>query len=271
MSRRAFRSPSLAFLERMFMDDATCEAARRRADTEPEESRWPSGDEGPHREADELPRAMRPEARMFARGPRGLATVELVDLALGARRPSADRRRLALRLVRRHGVAGLARLSPGGWRSEAGVGRATAVRLSATLEIGRRAHGREDEEARRRVASPRDAWVAVREIGRARTEHLVGLYLDAQNGLLAKETISIGSLNTTRTHPREALFPAVTHLALGFILAHNHPSGCLDPSPEDVDFTQSIRRAGEIMGIELYDHLIVTRHAYTSLRERGLL
>jgi DNA repair protein RadC len=229
------------------------------------------GDGPAHRSADDLPRALRPEARLAARGARALSAVELVDLALGQRGSGADRRRLACRLVRRHGVAGLARLSPGAWRAEAGVGRATAARLCATIEIGRRAHGRDEDDPRRRVASPRDAWTVVRDIGRARTEHLVGLYLDAQNGLLARETISIGSLNTTRTPPREALYPAVTHLALGFILAHNHPSGCLDPSPEDVDFTQSIRRAGEIMGIELYDHLIVTRHGYTSLRERGLL
>ena len=94
---------------------------------------------------------------------------------------------------------------------------------------------------------------------------------DAQNGLLSQETISIGSLNTTRTHPREILYPAVQHLALGFILAHNHPSGCPEPSPEDVEFTRAVRRAGELMGIELYDHLIVAGDGYTSLRERGLL
>ncbi len=97
------------------------------------------------------------------------------------------------------------------------------------------------------------------------------LYLDAQNLLVHQETISIGSLNTTRTHPREILHPAVVHLALGFILVHNHPSGCLDPSPEDVEFTHSIKRAGELMGIELYDHVIVARGGYTSLRERGIL
>ena len=78
-------------------------------------------------------------------------------------------------------------------------------------------------------------------------------------------------MNTTRTHPREILYPAITHLALGFILVHNHPSGCLDASPEDLEFTHGVRRAGELMGIELYDHLIVTAEGYTSLRERGLL
>jgi DNA repair protein RadC len=224
-----------------------------------------------HRGPADLPRALRPDARIASRGPGGLSAVELVDLALGVPRSPEARGRIARRLVRRHGLPGLARLSVAGWRAEAPIGRGTAMRLVAALEIGRRIHGREDGEARRRVATPRDAWTEVREIGRARTEHLIGLYLDAQNGLLAKETVSIGSLNTTRTHPREALYPAVAHLALGFILAHNHPSGCLDPSPEDVEFTRSIRRAGELLGIELYDHLIVTRGGYTSLRERGLL
>ena len=61
------------------------------------------------------------------------------------------------------------------------------------------------------------------------------------------------------------------HLALGFILVHNHPSGCLEPSREDVEFTQGVQRAAELMGVELYDHLIVARGGYTSLRERGLL
>ena len=89
--------------------------------------------------------------------------------------------------------------------------------------------------------------------------------------MLHRETISVGSLNTTRTHPREILYPAVAHLALGFILAHNHPSGCLEPSPEDIEFTRATRRAGSLMGIELYDHLIIGEGGYISLRERGLL
>ena len=63
----------------------------------------------------------------------------------------------------------------------------------------------------------------------------------------------------------------MTHLALGFVLVHNHPSGCLDPSPEDVEFTKAVQRASDLMGVELYDHLIVAGDGYTSLRERGVL
>ena len=75
--------------------------------------------------------------------------------------------------------------------------------------------------------------------------------------------------STTRTHPREILYPAIVHGALGFILAHNHPSGSVEPSDEDVAFSRSVHRAGEVMGIELYDHVIVGASGFTSLRERG--
>jgi DNA repair protein RadC len=174
-------------------------------------------------------------------------------------------------LVRRHGIPGLAALPLDSWRRQPGIGRARSARLSAVFELGRRAYSTAAEAARPRLTRPADAFKEVRHIGDLKKEHLVGLYLDAQNGLLHVETISVGSLNTTRTHPREILYPAITHLALGFILAHNHPSGGLDPSEEDVAFSRSVQRAGEIVGIEMYDHLIVTATGYTSLRERGAL
>lgn len=156
------------------------------------------------------------------------------------------------------------------WQQQTGVDRSGAIRLAAASELCRRVHRRE-RRGRPIVDGPRAAHRHLRHLGRARKEHLVGIYLDAQNGVLARETLSIGSLNTTRTHPREVLFPAVQHLALAFILAHNHPSGCPEPSREDVEFTDGMRRAAELFGIELYDHLIVTSDGYTSLRERGLL
>lgn len=122
-----------------------------------------------------------------------------------------------------------------------------------------------------KVSGPSEAYGQVRYLARHVKEHLVGLYLDAQNGLIVRETLSMGALNTTRTHPREVLRPAIVNNALGFILAHNHPSGNLTPSQDDMDFTKAMRRAAELMGVDLHDHLIVGRSGYVSLRERGLL
>jgi DNA repair protein RadC len=218
----------------------------------------------------DLPRALRPREKLFARGPDALSHGELLALVIGSGTRSQPVTRVATRLMNRYGLEGLAGLGAEAWREQSGLGTASAARLCAVFELGRRAYGHVGDE-RPSISGPRQAYRELARLGRAKKEHLVGLYLDAQNGLLCKETISIGSLNTTRTHPREILFPAVVHLALGFILAHNHPSGCLEPSAEDVEFTNSVRRAGELMGIELYDHLIIARGGYTSLRERGLL
>ncbi len=126
-------------------------------------------------------------------------------------------------------------------------------------------------ESRPKITRPKEVWDRVgARMGRLKKEHLVGLYLDAQNGIIAEETLSVGSLNGTRTHPREIFFPAISNLSLGFILVHNHPSGSLDPSDEDVAFTRAVSKAGEVIGIELYDHIIVAREGFTSLREMGV-
>ena len=220
---------------------------------------------------DTLPRPLRPRARLLDHGPHCLSQAELLAILLSGGRRSEPVERVAERLLRRHGLRGLASLEAQAWRALGGLGEATAARLCAAFEIGRRATAAREAVERIRLSRPVRVYRYLRRMGQARKEQLVGLYLDSQNGLLHRETISIGTLNTTRTHPREILYPAITHLALGFILAHNHPSGCLEPSSEDVEFTRAVRRAGELMGIELYDHLIIGRGGYTSLRERGLL
>lgn len=219
----------------------------------------------------DLPLKFRPRQKILRRGGSALSPTELLALILGTGDGAEPVTDLARRLVRRHGIRGLASLSPSDWREERGVGAARIARLCAVFEIARRAYGREERSERPRIHSPGHAFRQVRHLCKAKKEHLVGLYLDVQNGLVHRETISIGSLNTTRAHPREILHPAIEHLAVGFILIHNHPSGCPDPSAEDVEFTRGIRRAAELVGIELYDHLIVAGRGYTSLRERGLM
>lgn len=219
----------------------------------------------------DLPRALRPREKVVAHGPAVLSHTELLALVIGNGGRSDPAGKIADRLVRRHGLRRLAGLPVAEWGRQRGIGDASAARLTAVFELGRRVYGKDAGEEPARLTKPREVFERVREIGRARKEHLVGIYLDAQNGVVHQETLSIGSLNTTRTHPREILFPAIAHLALGFILAHNHPSGSLEPSPEDLEFTRSVQRAGELMGIELYDHLIVTRTAFASLRELGMM
>lgn len=215
------------------------------------------------------PSPMRPSAsareKLHRLGPASLSNTDLVTVIL-----SPLRRRVVEQLLRRYGLAGVADLTLPGLTRFGGLGQGSALRLASVLEIARRLKSL-DRQDRPKLTKPREVFDEVKDIGRAKKEHLVGLYLDAQNTLLHRETLSVGSLNTTRTHPREILYPAIQHLALGFILAHNHPSGSLEPSPEDIEFSRSVQRAGELMGIELYDHLIVSSAGFTSLREMGTL
>lgn len=222
------------------------------------------------RSVSDLPRGVRPREKLIRSGPRRLSHVELLAVVLGTGTRRENVLKVAERLVRRYGMSAMPALTVREWAGNPGVGEARGCRLAALFELGRRLEKAANQEAPR-VGGPADAYAQVRDLCQAKKEHLVGLYLDSQNHLLARETISIGSLNTTRTHPREILHPAITHLALGFILVHNHPSGTLVPSNDDVEFTRAIARAGELMGIPLYDHVIVSRAGYVSLREKGLL
>jgi DNA repair protein RadC len=152
------------------------------------------------------------------------------------------------------------------------VSRAPKAELVATVfELARRCYEAEASRETEPVNRPKDAYARAGEIARSKKEKLMGLYLDSQNRILHSEVISIGALNGMRTFPREIFYPAIKHLALGVILMHNHPSGSLEPSAEDVQFTRAIKSAGETLGIELYDHLVVTGAGFTSLRERGQL
>ncbi len=218
----------------------------------------------------DLPRGLKPREKLIKQGEGALSNSELMAVALGTGTRSRNVLQTAEHLLRKYGFDALPNLSLEEWRTNTGIGEVKACQLKAAFELGRRAFAPRDEE-RPALSSPRQAYGQVKDLRRARKEHLVALYLDAQNHLIARETISIGSLNTTRTHPREILQPAIACSALGFILVHNHPSGSLTPSQDDVDFTRAIKRASEIIGIGLYDHLIVSPNGFVSMKEKGLV
>lgn len=121
------------------------------------------------------------------------------------------------------------------------------------------------------VASPEEAYALVADMGALRKEHFRALYLDARRRLLLSETVSIGTLTSSLMHPREVFHPAVSCCAAAVVVAHNHPSGDPEPSPEDLALTRRLRQAGEILGIEVLDHIVVGRARYVSLKQRGVL
>ncbi len=104
-----------------------------------------------------------------------------------------------------------------------------------------------------------------------RQEHLVCLSLDSANRLIARRTVTIGLLNTTLVHPREVFAEPLKDRAASVIIAHNHPSDKTKPSKYDIETTQQLIAAGQLLGICLWDHVIVTNHAYYSFRVEGLI
>jgi DNA repair protein RadC len=109
-----------------------------------------------------------------------------------------------------------------------------------------------------------------KSIGISDKEHFVMLYLDSRLGLI-KEDISIGIVNNTLVHPRELFRKAIMANAVNIIIGHNHPSGDPEPSPEDIGITRRLVDASRIIGIDLIDHIIVTKNNFVSLKERGLI
>lgn len=214
----------------------------------------------------DLDSADRPREKLLREGAEGLTDAELLAALLGTGSPGRDILALATSLAM-PGVDGLARTAPADLQRLPGLGPARAAALLAAFELGRRATA----PPRPSVASPEEAYALVADMGTLRKEHFRALYLDARRRLLLSETVSIGTLTSSLVHPREVFHPAVGCCAAAVVVAHNHPSGDPEPSPEDLALTRRLRQAGEILGIEVLDHLVVGRSRYVSLKQRGVL
>ena len=126
-------------------------------------------------------------------------------------------------------------------------------------------------EERARIRSPRDVYQLLAPTLRdERREHFVVLLLDTRNGVMRTRTVSIGDLSSSIVHPREVFQEAIRHGAASLIVAHNHPSGDPTPSPEDGAVTKRLAEAGQLLGIELLDHIILGDGRFVSLKEKGM-
>ena len=102
-------------------------------------------------------------------------------------------------------------------------------------------------------------------------EHCIGIYLNARMRVEKAELVSLGSVNASLVHPRETFKPALINSATGVIVLHNHPGGDLEPSEDDLEVTKRLKKAGEILGIDLLDHIIFSERKWLSMKERKLI
>ena len=211
----------------------------------------------------------RPRERLLTSGPGVLTDSDLVAVLFGAGGPGEGVSKLAARVAEAIPLRRLQRVPVEEILQIRGLGPARAAQLLAAAELGRRLWP--DGESASLVRGPETVFDLTRDIRATNREHFVGFYLNSRNQVLRREVISIGSLNASIVHPREVYQPAIAVSAAGLILAHNHPSGDPTPSEEDLAITRRLVDAGRLLGIEVLDHVIVTREAYASFRERKLL
>lgn len=145
-----------------------------------------------------------------------------------------------------------------------GVGKAKAAAVFAALELGRKLQHEHLEGTR--LLDAQGIYNQCGDIINQNQEWLVCFFLGSRQNLLSRSVVSIGTVSASLIHPREVFAPAITTGASSIVLAHNHPSGSLEPSEADLSATRQIISAGEVVGIRLVDHLICTRQGFTSLR-----
>jgi DNA repair protein RadC len=220
----------------------------------------------------DLPAGERPRERLAHAGEGALSTTELLAIILRTGVGGESVLDMARRLLARYGgLPGLARASFAELRAEKGLGRAKTAQLKAALELGRRMLLASPAEDRFVVRSPADvAQLLMAEMAHLEQEHFRVLYLDTRNRLLDIETVYVGSLNASHIRVGEVFRDAVKRNCAAIIVAHNHPSGDPTPSPEDVEVTRQLVAAGNLLDIEVLDHLIIGQQRFVSLRERGL-
>jgi DNA repair protein RadC len=211
----------------------------------------------------------RPREKLQRVGAGGLGDNELLALVLGhgpARSGALELANDVLAVV--GGLHGLARASMDELRRIPGIGDARAAQLLAAVEAGRRTLVRSRRE-RPQILHPRNAAeLLIPQFGSQPVEHFGVLLLDTKHRVMRSSVVSVGSVDTSVVHPREVFRAAATAGAAAIVLFHNHPSGDPTPSTDDVVLTQRLVRAGDLMGIQVLDHVIVAESRYHSMREQ---
>lgn len=219
----------------------------------------------------DMPENERPRERLIQVGATAVSTAELLAILMRTGVGGENVLRLAERLLAHFdGLPGLSRSSMVELQNVKGIGTAKAAEIKAALELGRRLIATSPEE-RPRVSSPADAAnLLMSEMMFLEQEHLRVILLDTRNRVMRTPTVYVGSLNTSVIRIGELFRAAIKENAAAFIVIHNHPSGDPSPSPEDVNVTRQIVKAGELLDISVLDHIIIGRQRYVSLKERGL-
>lgn len=215
----------------------------------------------------------RPREKFLLKGKTSLSDSELLAIILGSGNNEDSAVELARKILAsvENNWQNLSKLSIKDLMKFKGIGEAKAISVAATLEIGRRKASQETPE-KTSISSARDSYnIFSQHLSDLRTEEFWAIFLNQKNQIVYKTQISKGGISGTLVDVRVLFRIALEHFATSIIVAHNHPSGSLKPSLEDIQITKNIKNAGEILNVILLDHLIIGDNSFLSFAEEGLL
>ncbi len=209
----------------------------------------------------------RPREKLKKLGPSSLSDFELLQVIIGSGTRGFDVSKIAKEVL---GIIskGLENLTFENLTRIKGLSLAKASQIIASMELFKRYMMK---DGRVKITSPSDILPLLEDIRRKKQEHFVVASLDGANKLINKRIVTIGILNASLIHPREIFSEAIVERAASIIIAHNHPSDEVEPSREDITLTERVKKAGDILGIKLLDHIIIGPSNYFSFREKGIL
>lgn len=208
----------------------------------------------------------KPREKLIKKGANALKDYELLAILLGSGVQGKDVIKLSQEIIKLF-EDDFENLNLEKLLSIHGLGLAKASQILSSIELSRRYLIKQNKK----ITSAKDVYEELKEYHNKKQEYFLALYLDGANHLIQTKIITIGILNQSLVHPREVFSYAIEKRCASIIVAHNHPSGILEASNEDINVTKRLKESGKILGIELIDHLIITNDGFVSLKEEGVL
>jgi DNA repair protein RadC len=208
----------------------------------------------------------KPREKLLKKGVQALKNDELLAILLGSGVQGKDVRKLAKEIISLMDT-GFDGLSLQTLCEIHGLGIAKASQILASIELSKRYLIRSNK----RITSAKEVYEELKEFSIKNQEHFLSITLDGASHIINTRTVFIGTLNQSMVHPREVFADAISDRAAGIIIAHNHPSGTLEASRADIQITQRLKEVSKLVGIELLDHVILSKHGYYSFSDEGLL